>query len=43
MKYGNTDIADQPCRDGLKTAATERNKQKGDEFIRQDRRMTEKL
>jgi transposase len=40
FKDGNTNIADQP-RCGLpRTAATERNKQKVDEPIRQDRRIT---
>jgi transposase len=40
---GNTDIADQPRCGRPRTAATERNKQKFDELIRQDRRITEKL
>jgi hypothetical protein len=43
FKSGNTDIADQLCCGRLRTAATERNKQKVDELIRQDRRMSEKL
>jgi transposase len=39
-KDGNTDITDQrPCG-RQRTAATERNKQKVDELIRQDRRIT---
>jgi transposase len=40
FKDGNTDIADQPRCGRLRTAATERNKQKVDELIRQDRRIT---
>jgi hypothetical protein len=40
FKDGNTDIADQPRCDRQRTAATERNKQKVDELIRQDRRIT---
>jgi hypothetical protein len=40
FKDGNTDIADQPRCDRPRTAATERNKQKVDELIRQDRRIT---
>jgi transposase len=39
FKDGNTDIANQPRCD-QRTAATERNKQKVDELIRQDRRIT---
>jgi transposase len=40
FKDGNTDIADQPrcCRQ--RTTATERNEQRVDELIRQDRRIT---
>jgi hypothetical protein len=41
FKDGNTDIADQTGCGRLRTAATERNKQKVDELIRQDRRITE--
>jgi hypothetical protein len=40
FKDGNTDIADQPRCGRPRTAATERNKQKIDELIRQDRRIT---
>jgi transposase len=40
FKDGNTDIADQPRCGRPRTAATESNKQKVDEFIRQDRRIT---
>jgi hypothetical protein len=40
FKDGNTDIADQPRCGRPRTAATEHNKQKVDELIRQDRRMT---
>jgi transposase len=40
FKDGNTDIADQPRCDRPRTAATERNKQKVDELIRQDQRIT---
>jgi transposase len=40
FKDGNTDIADQPRCGRPRTAATERNKQNVDEFIRQDRRIT---
>jgi hypothetical protein len=40
---GNTDIADQLRCGRLRTAATERNKQKVDELIREDRRITGKL
>jgi transposase len=40
FKDGNTDIADQPRCGRQTTAATERNKQKVDEIIRQDRRKT---
>jgi transposase len=40
FKDGNTDIADQPLCGRLRTAATERNKQKVDELIRQDRKIT---
>jgi plasmid stabilization system protein ParE len=40
FKDGNTDIADQPRCGRQRTAATERNKQKVDELIRQDRRIT---
>jgi transposase len=43
FKDGNTDIADQPRCGRPRTAATEHNKQKVDEQIRQDRRITEKL
>jgi transposase len=39
-KGGNTDIADQPRCGRRRTAATERNKQKVDELVRQDRRTT---
>jgi hypothetical protein len=40
FKDGNTDIADQLRYGRQRTAATERNKQKVDELIRQDRRIT---
>jgi predicted ArsR family transcriptional regulator len=40
FKDGNTDIADQPRCGRPRTAATERNKQKVDELMRQDRRIT---
>jgi hypothetical protein len=40
FKDGNTDIADQPRSVRQRTAATERNKQKVDELIREDRRIT---
>jgi transposase len=40
FKDGNTDIADQLRCGRPRTAATERNKQKVDELIRQDRRVT---
>jgi transposase len=40
FKDGNTDIADQPRCGRPRTAATESNKQKVDELIRQDRRIT---
>jgi transposase len=40
FKDGSTDIADQPRCGRPITAATESNKQKVDEFIRQDRRIT---
>jgi transposase len=40
FKDGNTDITNQPCYGRPRTAATERNKQKFDELIRQDRRIT---
>jgi transposase len=40
FKDGNTDIADQPSCDPPRTAATESNKRKVDELIRQDRRIT---
>jgi hypothetical protein len=40
FKDGNTDIADRPRCGRLRTAATERKKQKVDELIRQDRRIT---
>jgi hypothetical protein len=43
FKDGNTDIADQPRCGRARTAVTERNTQKVDELIRQDRRMSEKL
>jgi transposase len=43
FKDGNTDIADQPRCDPQRTAATERNKRKVDELIRQERKMSEKL
>jgi hypothetical protein len=43
FKDGNTDIADQPRCDWQITAATERNKQKFNELIREDQRITEKL
>jgi transposase len=39
-KDGNTDIADQPRCDRPRTVATESSKQKVDEPIRQDRRIT---
>jgi transposase len=39
FKDGNTDIADQPRCGRPRTAAVERNKQKVDELIRQDRRI----
>jgi hypothetical protein len=42
FKDGNTDIGDQPRCGPPRTAATERNKQKVDELIRQDRRITVK-
>jgi transposase len=40
FKDGNTDIADQPLCGPQRTAATESNKQKVYELIRQDRRIT---
>jgi transposase len=40
FKDGNTDNADQPRCGRPRTTATERNKQKVDELIRQDRRIT---
>jgi hypothetical protein len=40
FKGEKTDIADQPRCGRQVTAATERNKQKVDELIRQDRRIT---
>jgi transposase len=40
FKDGNTDIADQPRCGRSRTAATERNIQKVDELIREDRRIT---
>jgi transposase len=40
FKDGNTDIADQPRCGRPRTAATERNKQKVEELIRQDQRIT---
>jgi hypothetical protein len=40
FKDGNTDIANQPRCGRPRTAATERNKQKVDEIIRQVRRIT---
>jgi hypothetical protein len=40
FKDGNTDIADHPLCGQQRTAAAERNKQKVDELIRQDRRIT---
>jgi hypothetical protein len=40
FKDGNTDIADQPRCGQPGTAATEPNKQKVDELIRQDRKIT---
>jgi transposase len=43
FKDGNTDIADQPRCGRPKIAAAERNKQKVDELIRKDRKMSEKL
>jgi transposase len=43
FKDGNTDIADQPRCGRPRTAAAERNKQKVDKLIREDRRITEKL
>jgi hypothetical protein len=42
FKDGNTDIADQPRRDQPRTAAIERNKQKVEELIREDRRITDR-
>jgi transposase len=42
FKDGNTDIADQPRCGRRRTAAAERNKQKVDELIRQDRRITDR-
>jgi transposase len=43
FKDGKTDIADQPRCGRPRIAATESNKQKVDELITQDRRITEKL
>jgi hypothetical protein len=43
FKDGNTDIADQPRCGRQRTAATERNKQKVDELIRQDREIAVQL
>jgi hypothetical protein len=40
FKDGNTDIVDQPRYNWPRTSATERNKQKVDELIRQDQRIT---
>jgi hypothetical protein len=40
FKDRNTDITKQPRCGQLRSAATERNKQKVDDFIRQDRRIT---
>jgi transposase len=40
FKDGNTEIVDQPRCGRPRTAATERNKQKVDELIRQDRKIT---
>jgi transposase len=40
FKGGNTDIADQPRYGRQRTAATERNKQKLDEIIREDEKLT---
>jgi hypothetical protein len=40
FKDGNTNIADQPRCGRPRTAATERKKQKVDELIREDRRIT---
>jgi hypothetical protein len=40
FKDGNMDIADQLRSGRSRTAATERNKQKVDELISQDRRIT---
>jgi transposase len=40
FKDGNTDIANQPRCGRPRTATTERNKQKVDELMRQDRRIT---
>jgi hypothetical protein len=40
FKDGNTDIADQPRCGRPRTAATERNNQKVDEFVRKNRRIT---
>jgi transposase len=40
FKDGNTDITDQPRCGRPRTAAVERNEQKVDELIRQDRRIT---
>jgi hypothetical protein len=40
FKDGNTDIADQPRCGRQRSAAAERNKQKVDDIIRQDRRIT---
>jgi transposase len=42
FKYGSTDIADQPSCGRQRTAATEHNKQKDDEFIRDYGRVTVK-
>jgi transposase len=43
FKDGNTDIADQSRSGRPRTAATERNKQKVDDVIRQDREITAQL
>jgi transposase len=43
FKDGNTDIASQPRCGRQRTAATECNKQKVEELVRKDGRITEKL
>jgi hypothetical protein len=42
FKDGNTDMADQPRCGRRRTAATERNKQKVDELVRQDRSIADR-